>query len=66
MHVIAPTDGNWPIERHERHIGTIKHLFANQAVRISAQGYDKLAVDDIFTRDILEGIACGATSTDNS
>ena len=37
----------------------IKRLVASQAVRISEHGYDELAADDMFTRDILEGIAQG-------
>jgi len=42
----------------------IKRLVASQAVRISEHGYDELAADDIFTRDILEGIAQGVVVED--
>jgi hypothetical protein len=35
----------------------IKRPVANQAVRISEHGYDELAADDLFARDILKGIA---------
>ncbi len=42
----------------------IKRLVASHAVRISEHGYDELAADDMFARDILEGIAQGVVVED--
>jgi hypothetical protein len=42
----------------------VRHLVRAGAVRISDHGYDELSADDIFVRDVVEGVADGKVVED--
>ena len=45
-------------------LAAIQHLVASGDVRISEHGYDELANDDIFARDVLDGVSAAALVED--